>query len=54
MQQSKLNTKEIEEYLFPELENIRALLQGLHLMESLWALIFFEKIVKNELEKFEK
>ena len=42
----------IVEYLFPELENIKALLEGLHLVRSLQALIFLQKIMKDELEKF--
>lgn len=54
MRQTKINKREIKEYLFPELENIKALLEGLHLIESLFALIFFEKIVENELKKYEK
>ena len=39
-------------YLTPELENLKALLKGLHLRKSLIALIFLEKIIENELKRF--
>lgn len=49
---NKINKQSIEAYLLPELENIKALLEGLNLVQSLQALIFLENILKNELQKY--
>ena len=49
---NKIKKQSIEAYLLPELENIKALLEGLNLVQSLQALIFLENILKNELQKY--
>jgi len=48
---STIDKKAIEAYLLPELENIKALLEGLNLHDSLSALIFLQKILKYELQR---
>ena len=45
-----LDKQAVENYLLPELENIKALLKGLKLTKSLQALIFLQNIVKYELQ----
>ena len=47
---NKIDKKAIESYLFPELEAIKSLLEGLNLQGSLAALIFLQKILRNELK----
>jgi len=49
---NQIDKKAIEAYLFPELENIKALLEGLNLRESLIALVLLQNILKNELQKY--
>ncbi len=47
-----IDQKMIAEYLAPELTNLKALLKGFQLTESLTALIFLQKIIKNELKHY--
>lgn len=47
-----IDQKVISAYLTPELANLKALLKGFQLTESLTALIFLQKIIKNELKHY--
>lgn len=51
---SQIDKQAIEAYLLPELENIKALLEGLNLRDSLAALIFLQSILKCELKQIGK
>lgn len=51
MSMSKINGKDIEAYVTPELETLHAILRGLHLSESLKALILFRSIFEAEIRK---
>ena len=50
---NKIKKQDIEAYLFPELNSIKALLEGLNLVQSLQALIFLKNILQNELKNYE-
>lgn len=49
---NKITKKAIENYLLPELENIKALLEGLNLIQSLKALVLLQEILKIELDRY--
>ena len=48
-----LQKEEIQEYVFPELENLRALLKALKFTNTLTALQFLENILEVELNQHE-
>ena len=54
MKQSTFTKNEIQEYIFPELKNLRALFKGLHLVNTLTALQFLENILEVELNHRDK
>lgn len=51
---NKIDKKAIETYLLPELENIKALLEGLKLPASLAAFLLLQHVVNYELKRFHK
>ena len=51
MSLSKINDRDIETYIMPELEALRALLHGLHLPMSIKALALFRSVFESEIKK---
>ncbi len=54
MKETKLNKKAIRDYIFPEIETLKALFNQLHFYDSLKTLLFLEQLVELEISKRDK
>ena len=54
MKQKKITATAIKEYIYPEIESLKALLNNLHLQKSLKALVFLEHLIKLEISSRSK
>ena len=49
MKQKKISSKEVKEYMAPEIESLKALLMNFHLQKTLKVLMFLEYVFKIEI-----
>ena len=51
MPKSKINSRKVESYIFPELENLKAVFAGFNFTNSLKALSFLKHILMDEIQR---